>query len=136
MERIVTIDEAYRKQMAEDAEVHREDISTDLINFSKVLARYVQDSDCLLRQFKKAQRDYDEVFKTRYEYYRFKGEFVASEKDAEKQCKGDPEVITAREKMENVELDFNLINDYKDLFKQRYWALKTFVDYEKFKHGE
>lgn len=135
-EKNLVIDEKYRQQMAKDAEIHKDNLMTDLMEICSVMNKYIIDADVLLRKYRTCQREYEEIYAERYDYHRFRGEVVCNDRDADKKTRGDKEVIAKKKEMDTLEVDFDMIVQFKELLKTKGFQIKNIIDYEKFRMGE
>jgi hypothetical protein len=108
----------------------------NLIELSSIINKYIQDADILLRNYRQCQREYEEIYSERYDFHRFRGEVVCNDRDADKKTKGDPLVLDKKKEMDTLEVNFDLIVQFKELLKTKGFQLKNIIDYEKFRMGE
>ena len=135
MKRSLIIDKEYRQRMQKDNTVTESMVESYLVDHSTKVAQYISDFAKISLDYKLMKKNFSTTYSEKWAYYRFKYEYDTSATEATRLTDGDQEIADLRYEMECVEVDLKELEDYIECLKQKYWALKTWFDINKWKSG-
>jgi hypothetical protein len=127
--------EALIKEMQTDITVKEKDILDYLLNHAIKVSKYINYHRKLVTKYSKLKEIYDDLYTEKWNHYRFKYEYSTNTSDANRLTDNDKDVRTKKYELDDVEADINQIKSFIEVIKNKGFALKNYIEYQKFIHG-
>lgn len=129
------ISKEIRERSKKDIVINKTNLEKELIDHTLTHDGYIREANDVLRAFNKAQAEFDKAYEKTFNELKFSKENDNLLSDREYERKAKVQTATLKDRVQDLEADYAWYRDYMENFKQRYWSIKTLIEYQQFLDG-